>query len=73
MIVNFSKRVGIIPKIGAGIKMRDVEFSNQRNLVVRLDYEFSDVIIFPSSNHLKTEGFVSRFNFNLELQFFYKF
>ncbi|WP_053992610.1 DUF3575 domain-containing protein [Mangrovimonas sp. TPBH4] len=71
MIVNFSKRTGIIPKVGLGIKMRNVVFSN---IVNPTPYEDDNEGFIPSiRNYRKVEGYHSSVNFNFELQFFYKF
>ena len=73
MIINFSNSVGLIPKIGAGVKIRDVQFSNAENLSVN---NFNDNYVSTPhfhSRHLEVEGLITRFNFNFELQFFYKF
>ncbi len=73
MIINFSNSVGLIPKIGAGVKVRNVQFSNAENLnVTNLnDYQVSTPHF--NSRHLEVEGVITRFNFNFEIQFFYKF
>ena len=73
MIINFSESVGIIPKLGVGFKTRNVDFTNQKNLKYLPDYEESDVVHFTPTSHLNTEGLVTGFNFNFEIQFFYKF
>ena len=73
MIINFSNRVGLIPKIGAGVKIRDVQFSNIDNLIVNDVGDYEDCSPDFVSRHLEVEGIITRFNFNFELQFFYKF
>ena len=73
MIINFSNSVGLIPKIGAGVKIRDVQFSNIDNLIVNDVGDYEDCSPDFVSRHLEVEGLITRFNFNFELQFFYKF
>ena len=73
MIINFSNSVGLIPKIGAGVKIRDVQFSNAENLILNNLNDFEDCSPDFISRHIEVEGLITRFNFNFELQFFYKF
>ena len=73
MIINFSNSVGIIPKIGGGIKIRDVQFKNIENLTVSQGEGFYGCTPSFTSRHLEVEGLVTRFHFNFELQFFLKF
>lgn len=70
MIINFNNSVGLIPKIGAGIKIRDVQFSNIKNLTVDANEDCSPEF---TSRHLEVQGTITRFNFNFEMQFFFKF
>ena len=72
-IINFSDKFGLIPKIGLGVKMRDVKFSNIKNPVVDNNYEESDSYFPTSNDFLTVEGFHTNVNFNFELQFYFKY
>ena len=72
-IINFSDTFGLIPKIGLGVKMRDVNFSNIKNPVVDNNYEESDTFFPTSNDFLTVEGFHTNVNFNFELQFYFKY
>ena len=73
MIINFSNSVGIIPKLGAGFKVRDVQYKNIENLTVSEGEGFYGCTPSFTSRHLEVAGLVTRFNFNFEMQFFFKF
>ena len=73
MIINFSNSVGIIPKLVAGFKVRDVQYKNVENLTVSEGEGFYGCTPSFTSRHLEVAGLVTRFNFNFEMQFFFKF
>lgn len=73
LIINFSKNFGLTPKVGLGIKMRDVKFSNIANPIIENNYEESDTFFTSSNDYLTIEGFETNINFNFELQLFFKF
>ncbi len=73
MIINLSNSIGLIPKIGAGVKIRDVKFSNAENLITTNVGSYEDCSPDFISRHIEVEGLITRFNFNFEMQLFYKF
>lgn len=78
MIINFSNQIGIIPKIGLGIKMRSVNFSNVVNAIkiISDENENGELVGALAPNRkdfLEIEGFNTSLNFNFDIKIFYKF
>lgn len=71
-LFNFSDRIGMMPKMGLGIKMRNVEFYNVINPFFDPYYEGDH--LFPNIDSYHTDkGFSTDVNFNFDLMFLYKF
>ena len=72
-ILNFSDTFGLMPKIGLGVKTRDVEFSNIKNPVVNNSFREPDTFFPTINDFLTVEGLHTNVNFNFELQFYFKY
>ena len=65
-----AKRVGVIPKIGLGLKIVDVKFSEAENLQQDNDFEWG---WFDFGNRYEREGDSVDATINLQVKIFYKF
>lgn len=65
-----AKKVGVIPKIGLGIKVVDVKFTEAINLQQDTDFEWG---WFDFGNRYEREGDDVNATINLQVKFFYKF
>ncbi|MEP0262418.1 hypothetical protein [Dokdonia sp.] len=77
-IINFSKRFGLIPKVGFGVRVRSVDFSNIVNPELDPNNQGEDGGLVESvapniRDFLEIEGSVTRLNFNFDIKLFYKF
>jgi len=73
LITTLSKKIGIIYKIGLGLKMRSVKFSNIVNPTIDNYYEESDTFFTTINDFQVIEGFHTNINFNFELQLYFKY
>jgi hypothetical protein len=72
LILNITKNLALMPKIGIGYRKRDVQYSN---IVNRIEDEFfeEEGFVAPDVNgFLRDNGDIGGFNFNLDLRIIYK-
>jgi hypothetical protein len=70
LILNITKNLALMPKIGIGYRKRDVQYSN---IVNRIEDEFFEEEGFVDVNgFLRDNGDIGGFNFNLDLRIIYK-
>jgi hypothetical protein len=74
LILNISKNIALMQKLGVGFRQRVVKFSNVINQRPDLNYEESDVTLLPNTNGYANDvGTANAFNFNFDLKIICKF
>ena len=71
LIINITRNIGIMPKMGIGIKFRNVEYSNILNGKEDPDYDEDDSWVPTGNNYLQNIGNNTGFNIAADIKIFY--
>jgi hypothetical protein len=72
-LIAFNDNTGLILKAGAGIRLRNVKYSNVTVTNIDSDGDGWNLIDFGTDDYKKDEGKVTGGNADLDLKFFYRF
>jgi len=72
LFLNITKRLAVMPKIGFGIKHRNVQFSNVVNQQQSNAELEEGNWILSSNDYRKNEGNLTNLNFNLDIKIVYR-
>jgi hypothetical protein len=72
LILNITKNLALMPKIGIGYRKRDVQYSNTVNRIEDEFFEEEGFVAPDVNGFLRDNGDIGGFNFNLDLRIIYK-